>query len=137
MFHLYVDGSYDPKKNRYSWAFAVVDPRYGTVIHRERGVGQNADASAIRNVAGELSATMRGARWCLMNGYPDIVIYHDYEGVGKWISGEWQAKNLFVQEYRRYMTLLQQYGLRFSFQHVRGHSKFNELVDKMARAALS
>ena len=30
--------------------------------------------------------------WAISNGYEKLKIYHDYEGLSKWITNEWCAK---------------------------------------------
>ena len=65
----------------------------------------------------------------------EIHMYYDYEGVGKWISGEWRAKKVLTQKYKVYVSgLLSTRDISLNLHHVRGHAgnNGNELVDKLA-----
>ena len=50
-----------------------------------------------------------------------LTIYYDYEGIGKWATGEWKAKNKITQGYRDYIKQVKD-KLELHFVHVKGHS---------------
>ncbi|TMN21613.1 ribonuclease H1 domain-containing protein [Lentibacillus cibarius] len=127
---VYVDGSYS--KGRYSWALAVYDN--DQLIHSDAGVGTNKEAGSMNNVAGELAAAMRAAKWARANR-KSIVIHHDYQGISSWVDGSWRAKNDMTQAYKTFMA---NYRDIVSFNKVAGHTgvEGNELADKLAREAL-
>lgn len=129
-FDAYVDGSFDG--TNYGWGFAIY--YNGQLIHSDCGVGTNADAVSLRNVAGELAATLRAVRWAVKNNR-QIVIHHDYVGISAWVNGEWKAKNDLTQKYVAYMN---KYRNVFTFNKVKGHSGNlgNNTADKLARKAL-
>ncbi|WP_217585872.1 viroplasmin family protein [Lentibacillus saliphilus] len=127
---VYVDGSFS--KGRYSWAFAVYEN--GTLIHSDAGIGDNEAAASMNNVAGELAAAMRAAKWAQEHGQ-SIVIHHDYQGISSWVDGSWRAKNSMTQAYKTFMS---HYRDIVSFNKVAGHTgvEGNELADQLAREAL-
>jgi len=54
---------------------------------------------AIRNVAGEMLGAMYAVKWAMVNGYKEIELRYDYEGIEKWVQGIWKAKNELAQKY--------------------------------------
>ena len=50
------------------------------------------DLTEMRNVAGEIKGSETVLRYCIEHDVPFVTIYHDYEGVWKWATGEWKAK---------------------------------------------
>ena len=129
--YVYTDGSY--RDGVYSGAYLVFDGLYA--IYSDAGCGTT--ASAIRNVAGELSAVMHACRWLERNNCVGIIV-HDYEGISKWLTGEWRCKNDFTKQYYSYMKPRVDSGL-VSFKWVRAHhgDLGNMHADKLARAALN
>ncbi len=76
--------------------------------------------------------------WAISNGYEKIKIYHDYEGLSKWLTGEWNAKakvsQIFVNLYKsKFEDFIQ-----VEFVKVPGHSNvvYNEKADQLAKSAL-
>jgi ribonuclease HI len=130
-YHIYVDGSYLDK--RYSWAFVVYDGPQ--VIYENCGVGEDAEAAIIRNVAGELEATVKAIQWADAQGLHPIVIHHDYIGISEWAVGKWKTNNKFTEAYARFVR---PYLNWVRFHKVAGHSGVagNELADKLAGKAL-
>lgn len=131
--YVYVDGSYNPAyPDRYSGAFAVVDPVSDTLMCTHSGCGTK--AVSMRNVAGELSAVMRAVQYC-MKYARNTVVFYDYTGIANWVTGEWQAKKPETQAYKQFMN---QYKDRLQFVKVKAHTgnKYNELCDRAARKAL-
>ncbi|CUH95747.1 hypothetical protein P22_1827 [Propionispora sp. 2/2-37] len=132
-YHIYVDGSYDHNKKQYSWGFAVY--RNGKVIHTASGVGKQADAAAIRNVAGELEATVEAVNWAKHQDVDTITIHHDYIGISEWATGRWKTNNEIT---RAYAAFIRQHLDWIHFNKVAGHTgvEGNELADKLAGQAL-
>lgn len=129
-YEVYTDGSYI--NGRYSWAYAFV--KNDTVIYEDSNVGKNPEAAVMRNVAGEIAAVLHAVKRAAELGVT-IRIYHDYAGIAFWVTGEWKAKNEFTQEYAK---LMKKYKGIFVFEKVKAHTgnKFNEYVDKKAKASL-
>lgn len=132
-YSVYTDGGY--KNGRYAWGYAIV--KNDEIIHQACGLGTNQEAAKLNNVAGELSAVMRAVKYLHENNLlsETVAIYHDYEGVAKWVTGEWKCKNEFTKAYKNYMEKYKPY---IKFVHVKGHSgnTFNEYVDQLCSSAL-
>ena len=131
----YVDGSFDVAIGKYAFGCVILKPD-GEII-RESGNGDNPESLAIRNVAGEMLGAMTAVRWAIKNGYDTIELRYDYEGIEKWATGAWKAKNTLTQKYAEYMQR-QQNHIKISFQKVKANSGdyYNEEADKLAKEAL-
>lgn len=132
-YDIYVDGSYDNNKKQYSWGFAVYEG--STVIHTASGVGKDENAVAIRNVAGELEATIEAVQWAEQQEVDVITIHHDYIGISEWATGKWKTNNPITQSYAAFIRNYLQW---VKFNKVAGHTgvEGNELADKLAGEAL-
>ncbi len=144
---VYTDGSYHdlsgykdktygaifiPTLDNQEWSFYTTHPEY---------VGS-------RNVGGEvLAAEFAISLICRyydsLNGNKDVTavhihLYYDYEGVGKWLTGEWRAKKNLTIAYKRYVNnLLKKRNIKLFPHHVTGHAGVagNERVDSLAVSA--
>mgnify|MGYP000878756921 CR=1 FL=1 len=127
---VYVDGSFS--NGRYSWSYVVYEN--SKLIYEDYGIGQSAEAASMHNVAGELAAAMRAAKWAAANRKL-ITIHHDYQGIASWVDGSWRAKNDMTKAYRDYM---QKFKSVVQFNKVAGHTGIpgNERADQLARQAL-
>lgn len=132
---VYVDGSFDEKIGKYAFGCIILTPRGETI--KESGNGSEPDSLAIRNVAGEMLGAMYAVQWAIKNGYHDLEIHYDYEGIEKWAQGEWRAKNTLTKKYADFMKEKSDI-LNISYQKVKAHSGnyYNEEVDKLAKTAL-
>ena len=133
----FTDGSYDKDLNRYSYGVCLILPD-GT----ETGIcayGSNKDYIESNNIIGEIFGVINALDWAVSNGFEKIKIYHDYEGIPKWLSGEWTAKSkvskMFVGLYRSKFDGI----LQIEFIKVPGHSNvpYNEKADQLAKSALT
>lgn len=129
----YVDGSFfDEFPTQYGWGFVIRDG--GKTLFETYGAGEGAAAS-MRNIAGELAAAMRSVVWAKQNNCQVYIIY-DYEGIERWVTGKWRAKNDFTKAYVEFMNKHAAYI--YGFQQVKGHTgnNGNERADELARKAL-
>jgi len=133
----FCDGSFDKNKNRYSYGVLIIDSTMQE--HEICGSAQNVKYTSSNNIIGEILGVINALDWAVSNGCERIKVYHDYEGLSKWISGEWVAKSeaakSFVAIYnKKYADLLQ-----VEFEKVKSHSnnKYNDKVDELAKRALS
>jgi ribonuclease HI len=132
----FCDGSFDSAKNRYSYGVFIIDKDFKE--HELSGRASNPKYVSSRNIIGEVLGAINAMDWAVSNGYKKIKIYHDYEGLSKWLSGEWAARsevaNMFVYIYNtKFADLVQ-----VTFEKVKGHSnnKYNDKADELARKAL-
>lgn len=86
----FTDGSYDDQYKRYAYGVLLIAPD-GTRAE-VCGYGDNPKFIESKNIIGEIFGVINALDWAVSNGYERIRIYHDYEGLPKWISGEWEAK---------------------------------------------
>ena len=129
----YVDGSYDDSKNQFS--SGVVLFWNGKELHFAR-LYDDPLLAEMNNVAGEIKAAEIAMQYCVDNHINALKIYHDYEGIAKWCTGEWKAKKIGTQEYKNFFDSLQGI-LDVEFIKVKGHSgdQYNDLADELARMA--
>ena len=130
----YVDGSYHIGTKEFSCGAVLF--LNGEELHfSERFT--DPDLAEMRNVAGEIKGSETVLRYCIEHDVPSVTIYHDYEGVAKWATGEWKAKKPGTIAYREFCAAAAKY-IRFRFVKVKGHSgdKYNDLADRLAKDAL-
>lgn len=132
----FVDGSYDKDLQRYSYGVVIIQPNgcEETIC----GHGSNKEYIATNNIIGEIFGVINAWDWAVSNGFDKIKIYHDYEGLSKWISGEWKAQNKTSQMYVNLFKAKYQDVLSIEFVKVPAHSNvsFNEKADQLAKSAL-
>lgn len=131
----YTDGSYEEKISAYSYGAFIIAPDGKT--KELCGAGNRPEFVSTRNVAGEIFGVIEALKWTYYNGYSKLLVYHDYEGLSKWASGEWGAKSpvslFYLESIKKYLKIVD-----CSFVKVKGHSndKYNDMVDKLAKDAL-
>lgn len=131
----YVDGSYDDKLKKYSFGCILLLPS-GDIV-KESGNGENPESLAIRNVAGEMLGAMYAVKWAMINGYSEIELRYDYEGIEKWVQGVWRAKNELARKYAAAMNDWKK-SIHISFLKIAAHSnnQYNDMADELAKSAL-
>lgn len=132
----YVDGSYDDSIKKYAFGCVFILP--DGKIYTEYGNGDNAQSLQHRNVTGEMLGAMYAVKTAMLNGYKAIEIRYDYEGIEKWVTGEWRSKTELTG---KYAASMREWGrsIKISFTKVPAHSnvKYNELADKLAKKGLT
>lgn len=135
----YVDGSYDASSGRFSCGVVIVetDAAGQSETTELKSAFDDADASAQRNVAGEIMGSKLAIDYCLRNDIKSVEIYHDYEGIGAWADGRWKANNELTRGYREYVQEARK-SIEITFVKVKGHSgnKYNDIADRLAKEAL-
>lgn len=132
----YVDGSYDDSIKKYAFGcvFLLPDGR----IYTEYGNGNNEQSLQHRNVTGEMLGAMYAVRFAMLNGFRSVEIRYDYQGIEKWVTGEWRSKTELTQ---KYAASMREWGKSISmrFTKVAAHTNvvYNELADKMAKTGLT
>lgn len=135
----YTDGSYDDNLKKYSYGVVIVANDGQTVLDRINGSSSNPKFLSSRNVSGEIFGAIEALNWAVANGHLSICIYHDYEGVKKWISNEWKVNSTISRIYKHIYEDKFKDILQVGFVKVKGHSgdTFNDLADQLAKAALN
>lgn len=133
---VYVDGSYHDGLKKY--AFGCVFLVKPGEIRLAYGNGDNPQSLAQRNVTGEMLGAMYAVRTAMVNGYGEIEICYDYEGIEKWVTGEWKSKTELTQKYTASMRKWGQ-DIGIFFTKVAAHSNvaYNELADETAKRGLT
>lgn len=100
-------------------------------------VTENEEYINHRNVTGEVMAVLYALKIAQEKKIKCIEFYYDYEGIEKWITGEWRTKTKLTKLYREKFFELSK-GIKVKFKKVRSHTgiKYNELADKLAKIAI-
>lgn len=130
----YVDGSYNIATKEYS-AGVVVIWKGEEITFSEKG--NDPSLVSMRNVAGETMGAKIAMQFALEQQVKTVVIYHDYEGVEKWCTNAWAAKQEGTQKYKQfYDQAARQLDIRFVKVKAHSGDKYNEQADQLAKAAL-
>ena len=132
----FTDGSFDKDLKRYSYGVVFVRPD-GTESDI-CGYGSNDLYIDSNNIIGEIFGVINALDWAISNSYDKVKIYHDYEGLPKWLSGEWSAKTAASKMFVSLFKAKFEGVLAVEFVKVPGHSNvsYNDKADQLAKAAL-
>lgn len=132
----FTDGSFDKELKRYAYGvqFILPDGTEADIC----GYGSNQEYIDSNNIIGEIFGVINALDWAMSNEYEKIKIYHDYEGLSKWISGEWNAESKAAKMYVNIFESKFKDFLEVDFVKVSGHSNiiYNEKADQLAKDAL-
>ena len=132
----FTDGSYEKSLKRYSYGVLMITPEGKEV--ELCGYSTNPKYISFNNIIGEMLGVINAMDWAVSNEYDRLKIYHDYEGLSKWINGEWRAESevakMYISIYKEKFDGL----LSIVFEKVKGHSNnhYNDRADSLAKAAL-
>lgn len=128
----YTDGSYNSTVGCYGCGMVLIDED-GKELMRKHKTGWPDGRGDGWNINGEIEAALMAVQAALELGCEELVICHDYEGVGKWPDGVWKAKKPYTQDYAREINKLRK-KIQIRFAHVKGHSGncWNEIADQEA-----
>lgn len=129
----YVDGSYNISTCEYG--YGVVFFYNGEEIHLKKGFPKD-DLATMRNVAGEIKGSEAAISYAVSKHISSIKIYHDYEGISKWCTGEWKANKEGTIAYKDFYNNAKKH-LKIEFVKVKGHSgdTYNDIADRLAKEA--
>ncbi|MCB9637754.1 MAG: hypothetical protein H6727_02470 [Myxococcales bacterium] len=127
--YIYVDGSYMSGKIGFGWVALTPQEDH---LFDEFGAITDPDLRQQRQVSGELIATQRALMWCLEKGITSAEVFYDYEGVSKWVTGAWKAKQSLTQTYRDFVRAC---PIKLVWHKVASHTgvRWNEFVDQLAK----
>ena len=130
----YVDGSYNVKTMEY--AAGVVALWQGQEITFSEKA-DDPELRGMRNVAGEIMGAQIAMKYAVAQQAKTLVIYYDYEGIEKWCTQAWAAKQIGTQKYKAYYDKIEK-QLDIRFVKVKAHSgdQYNEQADRLAKDAL-
>ncbi|MFG6394675.1 MAG: ribonuclease H family protein [Lachnospiraceae bacterium] len=128
----YVDGSF--YNGEYSYGVVILCNGKETCFS---GKDSKPGLASMHNVAGELEGAMAAMRYAVNENIKEIEIYHDYEGIAKWCTGEWKTNKDGTKAYKEYYNGIKG-RLSIKFVKVKGHSnnKYNDMADRLAKEAL-
>lgn len=125
-YEAYVDGSYIDSKTGYG----AIILEQGIPIKKINGRVEKSDG--LRQVTGELRATVEVIEYCKQNDIREIAIFYDYTGIKEWATDVWKANNPITKTYKAYM---QKTSVKITWNKVKAHSGtvFNEMADILAK----
>lgn len=136
----FTDGSYDKNINKYSYGVCLIESQSSGVFLTELcNSGNNDKYLPAKNIAGEVLGAINALEWAVSNNYKKIKIYHDYEGISKWINGEWKCSSPVSEMYYKvYENRFKDYFDSIAFFKVTAHSgiQYNDTADSLAKQAL-
>lgn len=131
---VYVDGSYQSSTN--SIGYGIVFILSNTFMLKDCGRIPTKETST-RNVFGEIYAVIRAIQMAVANDIENIRVHYDYEGLEKWITGEWKSKVPISKYYIEYFNqqVLIDKKVNVIFKKVSAHSgNFgNDIADELAK----
>ena len=137
----YVDGSYNIETKKFSYGvvfFTGAMDKDGNLqeLHYSQAF-QHEELAEMRNVAGEIMGAAQAMKVARTLQIKELTIYHDYEGIAKWCTGEWKAKKEWTRKYKDFYNEVSR-DVDITFVKVKGHSgdKYNDLADELARKAV-
>ena len=132
----FTDGSYDAKREIYSYGVVLFDA--GDETRQFQYNGKNELFKESRNVAGEIDGAIKATEKAIQFGYKELIIFHDYEGLGAWAEGRWKAEKPVAKNYVAKINQLRK-DIQLIFCWIRGHTgiHYNELADRLAKEAIS
>lgn len=133
MIEIYVDGTF--YNGMYGGGYVVYEN--GEIIFQDCGIGKNdKELLSMRNIAGEMTACMRATNWLAKNNKIGTII-HDYIGLSKWVTSEWNANKKYTKMYAQFMKNYYNKGI-IKFKWVKGHTNIegNEIADRLAKQSV-
>lgn len=130
----YVDGTF--YQGKWGGGYVIMDPN-NNIIYQDCGIGiDNPELNAMRNISGEMSAAMHATMWIDKHVGKGIIV-HDYTGLSKWVTGEWQTQKPFTKKYAEFMKPFYTLDI-ISFKWVKGHTNItgNEIADRLAKESV-
>lgn len=130
----FTDGSF--KDNISSYGCYILEPNKEN--HTEiSDIVRTDKFNKSQNITAEIMAIFSAFDWALSNGYDNITVFHDYEGIGKWAASEWKANSEISIWFKN--TLMDKYSGLLDIRYIKvpAHSniRYNEEADRLATEA--
>ena len=131
---IYVDGSFHSATGEFSYGMVVIKDGE-EITFKEKF--DDSELATMHNVAGEIKGAQAAMQYAIDKGIGKIAIFHDYEGIAKWCTGEWKANKDGTKAYKAFYEDARS-KIEVQFVKVAGHTgdKYNEMADKLAKEAL-
>lgn len=134
--HAYVDGSYNEATGKYSYGLVIV--KDDIIQYTEAGCASDDSSKALRQIAGELKASVCALEYASANKEKKIVILHDYEGIYHHAVGTWERREESSKIYYEKMNFIKNTNqINVIFVKVDSHTGdlYNEIADELAKQA--
>lgn len=129
-------GSYDKILKRYSYGVKIIRPDGSD--EDICGYNSKEEYADSNHIAGEIFGVINSLDWAISNEFEKIKIYHDYEGLSKWISGEWDTNSKVGKMYKSLYEVKFKDFLEVIFEQVPSKSNvmYKEKAIQLAKCAL-
>ena len=131
---VYVDGSYDNQIKYFSSGGIMF---YNGKSESFKFASNDESLISMRNVSGEIKASMFVIQKAAELKMKSVTIYFDYNGIEMWANGSWKTNNHLTKEYREFcIEMFKKLDIKFVKVESHTNIKYNELVDKLAKEAI-
>src|SRR5690625_4785824 len=134
---IFTDGSYSGgKKPASGYGCVIITPEKEK--HEISDIVYTKKYESTNNIGPEVMAVLESLKWVLSNEYKSVTIYHDLDLIGKWASGEYNAKSSIGKLFLRELNEKYVFTLDVKFKWVPGHKgvEYNERADSLAKQAV-
>lgn len=137
----YVDGSFNVRTGQFGYGILFLTgellPDGSERIIELSKAFYEPELSDMRNIAGEIMGAAQAMKSARNAGIKNLVIYHDYEGIEKWCTGEWKAKKKWTKKYKAFYDEISR-DVNVTFRKVEAHSGdlYNNRADRLAKDAV-
>lgn len=130
----YIDGSYEDSIKYFSYAGIMF---FDGKSEDFAFASNDENLISMRNVSGEVKASMYVIQKAYDYNMKKVTIYFDYNGIQMWAIGSWKANNELTKLYREFCNDMYK-KLDIEFVKVKSHTnvKYNEYVDKLAKKVI-
>lgn len=131
----YTDGSFNEELNQFSYGLVFINKgkksTYCEKFNDENWI-------KLRNVAGEIMGAQKAMQLALINNVESLLICHDYDGISKWCTGEWNTTKPETKNYKAFYDYVAK-DVKIYFKWIKGHSgnHLNDEADRLAWKAFN